>query len=610
MNYQKVIVNIINTVTPADSAETLESFYQSTLKGVLTLLFNAAEVRVCCYFSGTLLQWLELHHPEYLMVLTEMIKRKQVDILGGAFYEPCLPLISPQDRLGQIEMLTTMIRRIFNKRPRGYWLQPQVWDQMLTSLMAQSGMEFTFLNWSYFRLAGSGDFQYGHPVITEDQGRTLTVFPLNPEDGTEPVGTTNGFYDSRVFYFSPPDGDRHPDRPAESVRQLEEFVAAARDRKVIRTLLPEKILRSSSLNCARLYFPPAVYRFRQEGGADRSYRHMLIEFPEAGLLYGKMNYVSILANQIRGDKSRKKTSRESLWKGQNINGYCAGCRRGILDISTRGECWSALLEAEKTTRERATFRPGINSLDLDMDGRKEYLYQGHTLNAYVHRISGMLFELDYLPDGRNYLNTLSWGDRLRKAFVDHLYLPGEEPGEDYADISGRDRGNLERIGYNLEALNRDNSSLMFHARGEFLRDGTVSPLEIRKKYAFKRGLLDVYYGLINNGPNELDVLFGSEINLALPGAISGFEGILSSLEEDNGFSLVDEPVQNTLSFHLTHPCTLKTYLPTEGGQYQGHCLLPLWPVRLAPSQTYKMKITLRITKNKSPATKESPETEA
>jgi alpha-amylase len=608
MNYHKVIVNIVNTVSLADSAEDLEGFYQSTLKGVLTLLFNAPEVRGCFYFSGILLQWLESRHPEYLMVLSEMIKRKQVDILGGAFFEPCIPLIAPQDRLGQIEMLTTLIRRIFNKRPRGYWLQPQIWDQVMASILNNSGMEFTFLKWSYFRQAGALDSDYGQPAITEDQGKTITVFPLNPDNGSVTSAGTNGNYDSRVFYCCPvDDSERLSPSGSGVLPALEEFVSSVRERKNMRTLLPEKILKNSNLNWNRLYFPAAVHDRKSDAGKERSYRHLLIEYPEAGFLYGKMNYVSILTNQIRGDKSRKKISRESLWKGQSIYGYSNGCRKGITDIQSREECWFSLLEAEKITRERATFRPGINSLDLDMDGRKEYLYQGLTLNAYVHRLSGMLFELDYLPDCRNYLNTLSSGTVYRKAFIDHLYGPEECPGEDPADIIGRDKGNLHRGGYNLESLNRENNSLMFHFKGELRQDSAAAPIEIKKKYVFKRGLIEIYYGLINPSAEDLSFRFGSEINLSLPDSTDGFDNILAGLVDDNGFELYDEKPQNSLSFHLTHPCELKTYLIREKGKYQSHCLLPLWEIRLGAGQSFKMKITLKIAKNKPVTVKDTVE---
>ena len=53
------------------------------------------------------------------MLINDMVKRKQLELLGGGFYDPILPVIPNSDRSGQIEALTTYLRKHFGKRPRG-----------------------------------------------------------------------------------------------------------------------------------------------------------------------------------------------------------------------------------------------------------------------------------------------------------------------------------------------------------------------------------------------------------------------------------------------------------------------------------------------------------
>ena len=79
-------------------------------------------------------------------MLAELVNRKQVEILGGGFYEPIFPLIMPIDRVGQIELNTTNIRKQVGKKPRGIFLGDTVWDPSLISSFKTCGMEFAILH--------------------------------------------------------------------------------------------------------------------------------------------------------------------------------------------------------------------------------------------------------------------------------------------------------------------------------------------------------------------------------------------------------------------------------------------------------------------------------
>jgi len=50
-------------------------------------------------------------------------------------------------------------------------------------------------------------------------------------------------------------------------------------------------------------------------------RQFLVRYPEANGIYSKMMYTHILINQLRGDKYRKRTAREELWKAQGCDGF-------------------------------------------------------------------------------------------------------------------------------------------------------------------------------------------------------------------------------------------------------------------------------------------------
>jgi alpha-amylase len=169
--------NGIATGTPE---EQIEQLYQRAYKPFLTTLYTFPDIFLTLHYNGVLLEWFQERHPEFIMLLNEMIKRGQIELLGGTFYETVLPLIPSSDRTAQIELLTTMIRRRFGKRPRGAWVTELIWEPAMPSSLKRSGMEYIFLGDGHFIEAGLRENELLEPVFTEDQGKMLLVFPISP----------------------------------------------------------------------------------------------------------------------------------------------------------------------------------------------------------------------------------------------------------------------------------------------------------------------------------------------------------------------------------------------------------------------------------------------
>ncbi|HNY21302.1 MAG TPA: 4-alpha-glucanotransferase, partial [Treponemataceae bacterium] len=107
----KLCIGTACTLMPGLSQADHERRYQETFKPLVSSLYNLPELLFTLYLSGSLIDWLERYHPEFFMILEEMAGRKQIDILGGGYYAPLFPLIPPADRVAQIELLTTSLRK-------------------------------------------------------------------------------------------------------------------------------------------------------------------------------------------------------------------------------------------------------------------------------------------------------------------------------------------------------------------------------------------------------------------------------------------------------------------------------------------------------------------
>ena len=79
-----------------------EQAWKDAYQPLLELLERHPGIRVAIHTSGALAEWLDDHHPEYLDRLARLADERQIEIVGGAFYEPVLAMLPPRDRVSQI----------------------------------------------------------------------------------------------------------------------------------------------------------------------------------------------------------------------------------------------------------------------------------------------------------------------------------------------------------------------------------------------------------------------------------------------------------------------------------------------------------------------------
>ncbi|MCK4817073.1 4-alpha-glucanotransferase, partial [bacterium] len=90
MKQIRLIFGTHNSLPISNDKKLLESVYQKAYKPFISVLNRFPHIPVVLHYSGYLLEWIERKHPEFIMLLTEMVKRKQVEFLTGGFYEPVL----------------------------------------------------------------------------------------------------------------------------------------------------------------------------------------------------------------------------------------------------------------------------------------------------------------------------------------------------------------------------------------------------------------------------------------------------------------------------------------------------------------------------------------
>ncbi|MDR0524670.1 MAG: DUF1926 domain-containing protein [Spirochaetaceae bacterium] len=575
--------------------EMFEREYSGTLKPFISALYQYPKIPAALHYSGALLQRLERLHPELFMLIGDLVSRKQVELLGGGFYEPILSLLPFSDRIGQIELMTTYIRKQFGRRPQGCYLSGLAWEPQLTGPLQACGMKYTFLEepgLDVFGRRSAGEIIGKNLSIAEDQGKTIAVFSVSRTlssafaefRGADALARLCASSQEGLvcvfpeWFFPDSSGEFSEPRFHRFFEELSAFESQ------IEFTQPGKVFRTHRF-FNKTYIP---------GSLDLSLREGLIACPEANNIYAKMMLTHVLINQFRGDKSRKRTAREELWKAQGCESFTPSISPkidGMEQPEVRKSAYKALLSAEKLTRESGGFTPSLLYFDFDFDGQVEYLFQGELINCYIQPEGAEVFELDYLPRAWNYLDTFNPGFR-RMAFADYLVsraFPEETFGENPESIrqAGRNCG-IER--FELLKIDKDHNKIAFRLPSKpEIPQGNI---EIEKTCCLKKEVFQVHYALYNAGTRPEDFWFVPSIDLAFPGEGGAFVRLLEQAPKILVFQ--DLKNETLLSLAGDRSFEARIFSIRAKGRYQSTCILPIQPVELAPGETFQTEFCLKI----------------
>jgi len=159
----------------------IEDAYKKAYKPLLESLYKYSEVKVALHFSGNLLEWFIINKPEIVDKLKQMAKRGQLEIIGGGYYEPIFSIIPYRDKIAQMKKLSTLIKKEFGLEIKGAWLSERVWEPNYPSFLSDAGLKYVIVDDNHFRSTGITEIDTFYSYNTEDEGKTLRVFPINEE---------------------------------------------------------------------------------------------------------------------------------------------------------------------------------------------------------------------------------------------------------------------------------------------------------------------------------------------------------------------------------------------------------------------------------------------
>lgn len=544
-----------------------EQAYQDSYLPFLDLLEEYPSLPVCLHTSGSLMEWLDRQHPEYVDRLAKLAKLGRIEVLGGPFYEPILTMIPRRDRIGQITAYTRWLQERLHARIRGMWVPERVWEQALASDLAAAGIEYTVLDDYHFRNASLRQDELHGYYVTEDDGRVLAVFPGSErlrytipfEDPQATIDYLRGIARSHpgsVAVFGD-DGEKFGTWPGTKKHVytdgwLRRFFDALVENEdwIDVTTLGEAVDQVPPTG--KIYLPNCSYREMTEwslttpqlteyerlrgelqhrpdweslatfmrGGFWRNFK---LKYPESDEMYARMLMVSnSLAAMDRAaaegrviDQRTLETARTHLYRAQCNCSFWHGAFGGIYLPHLRNAVYANLIAAENlllTLDEDAPASHGepwveATATDLNLDARQEVLLTGDKLAAMFspHR-GGQMYELDVRSICHNLLATLS---RRPEAYHRKMLAAAGGQGADLTSIHERVVLKQEGLVEKLQYDNYSRKSLLDH-----FFDNDTSLGAIVRGEAMERGdfLTGSYEARLRRNPNRIQVQLVREGN--------------------------------------------------------------------------------------------------
>ena len=425
----------------------------------LEILERYPRFRISLHFSGILLEWIKKHHPEALDKLRSMVRKGQVEMLTGGYYEPILAVIPDSDKIGQIKKLTDFLKQEFDTQPVGLWLAERIWEPHLPKPLSEAGVKYTIVDDSHFKYSGLSDEELLGYYLTEEQGHLLALFssskflrysiPFKEPEETIKYFKKIASEEGRNLIVYGDDGekfgvwpktyehcfkDRWIERFFDQIERNADWIEMIQLKDAL-NLLPPKgrvyLPTASYHEMMQWALPPPAFREYEEferilkeqnlyerfGPFVRGgfWRNFLAKYPEANNMHKKMLKLSQNIEKIENQKQKNKTklnkATDFLWKGQCNCPYWHGVFGGLYLPHLRSAVYENLIEAEKLVDELThTAKSWVDHqvFDFDKDGRDELLVHNPIFNLYFSLSSGgSLFELDFKPKSVNLLDTLT-----------------------------------------------------------------------------------------------------------------------------------------------------------------------------------------------------------
>jgi len=397
----------------------------------IKLLSEYPNIKMAFHFSGCLLDYIHEKHPETIALIKTMVKKHQIEMLGGAYYEPILTAIPTNDVIGQIKMMSEHIREHFGSLPSGMWIAERVWEPYLAQIIYEAGIKYSILDDVHLQRSGvQSENMHGY-FLTGQGEKKIAIFP---SDKTlrynipfklphETMDYFKGVLSAKgnVLFTYGDDGEKFGEWPGTHDWVYKEqwlkkfFDALTENQNWIETIHFKDYFKSKKPT-AELDIKSGSYQEMMEWSGG-SWNNFMLKYPETNQMHKKMLYISDRIKQLEGrvsvkDKTKLQQARRELYRAQCNCGYWHGVFGGLYLYHLRNAIYTHLIKAESIIdcllyKGKKSWT-NVSVLDFAKLDNNDLVLDNKAFSICIDtQDGGTITELDYKPLYFNLTNALS-----------------------------------------------------------------------------------------------------------------------------------------------------------------------------------------------------------
>lgn len=303
--------------------EEYETLLARQIKPLLTMVYRNGGMKLLFRLGISVYEYIEQNHPEVNMLINDLCRKGQLEILSGAYHDVVLSLIPTHERTSQIEKTTTYIRKNFSRKPRGLWFYNQVFNPSTVPNLSLSGLDYIVVS-TYNQVTGTTEST--RPFYTEEMGKPALVFPTDDRYSKETADLYNGSINLEKYLA---DVRKTASENTSSIStimlNMDQLMATEGSSEVYKTIydvlgdkctLPGIYLQENEIGRTH-YLPGGIYGRDFRIGKLTSINQLIYDNPKFSRNYGLLNMLRDAARDAKKLVDDRKVMEQTMMKASS-----------------------------------------------------------------------------------------------------------------------------------------------------------------------------------------------------------------------------------------------------------------------------------------------------
>lgn len=511
----KPTLSFVLQLPPSTAYAKLDAVAENLLAGICKML-ESGKVRFSIFMDGPTLEAAgRVAKPLMFGKLRKAIEDGALEILGGGFYDPMLPLFPTALQSMQLDRHAKLLWKYFGIEPTGYFNSSMVWEMEMTELLEKHRFDYAFVQETSLQDALGRTTPVSGWYSVEDKGCFMRVVPVSQKLSQAIAEDDFQWRQIAELYCR---GGRSavvaldiPPQPGDIVPFFERLIDFVETNDFATKTVASAV---NDQDCeGRLSFLLSAGKKIGLPAAAKTCRELLVKRPEVNLLHKTLLALYRRATSNLKERECEECLQMLLPAMSPIYYRDMQDSEGMRTPMVRWWGSRFLLQAANRLTELVSF-DGIrlDIADFMLDGRKYVWAENQSYSFLLDFISGGILRILNAKDAEN--NILgSWRDdgEPAEAFLD-FFLPNVELKAEKVDQLLSDREGALVAPYDYQIKRHDlGSDIALFSEQHLSLAGKVGGFHVEKNFSLSATGADftLSYKLTNNALAEVKGFFGT-----------------------------------------------------------------------------------------------------